>query len=80
MADKFIPITTMTDLYSLDGVELAEGYMKAREGYVITGNESRSFIHGWRNGLVDAGVCEPDEAQLLLAVEQARLLKAARRG
>lgn len=44
---------TLEELNKLDDGEIMRGYLKSREGYVLSGEESLSFIHGWKNGQVD---------------------------
>lgn len=44
---------TLEELNKLDDGEIVRGYLKSREGYVLSGEESPSFIHGWKNGQVD---------------------------
>lgn len=44
---------TLEELNKLDDGEIMRGYLKSREGYVLSGEESPSFIHGWKNGQVD---------------------------
>lgn len=44
---------TLEELNKLDDGEILRGYLKSREGYVLSGEESPSFIHGWKNGQVD---------------------------
>lgn len=44
---------TLEELNKLDDGEIVRGYLKSREGYVLSGEESLSFIHGWKNGQVD---------------------------
>ncbi|AHV82423.1 hypothetical protein PKNFJJPA_00013 [Salmonella phage vB_SenAc_BPS6] len=57
----------LKELNSMDDEEILRGYMQAREGYVLSGLESKSFIHGWRNGMVDFGGCPITEEQMDLA-------------
>lgn len=54
----------MKELDKLDDQEILRGYQQGRAGYVLSGYESPSFVHGWRNGVVDSGVCQPDAAQM----------------
>lgn len=75
MTDKFVPVRTAKELATLNGDEIEEGYFAARGGHVLTGSESRSFVHGWRNGVADSGAVPPDEAQMDLARDMARARK-----
>lgn len=77
MTDKYEPVRTAKELVTLDGDEMTKGYYAARKGHVLTGSESRSFVHGWRNGLADSGAIEPDEAQIELARD---VMRAKREG
>lgn len=65
--DKFEPVRTVADMKTLDFAQVSDGYLAALDGYVLKGTESRSFVHGWRNGMVDAGQVCPDEHQQALA-------------
>ncbi len=66
MTDKFVPVRTAKELATLNGDEIEKGYFAGRDGQALTWSESRSYIHGWRNGVADAGVVQPDEAQIEL--------------
>lgn len=67
---EFVPVSTAIDFYTLDECEVLLGYLEGFEGGRPPGSTaSRSFQHGWRNGLVDAGLVEADEAQLQLRRE-----------
>ncbi|MFD1330773.1 hypothetical protein ACFQ4O_02045 [Methylopila musalis] len=62
------PIINAPDLSELDEAEVLEGYMDGRAGDPEPGdNRSLSYWHGWRNGAVDGGHREKDEAQAMLA-------------
>lgn len=54
----------MKELDKMDDQEILRGYQQARAGYVLGGHESKSFVHGWRNGVVDSGACQPDTDQM----------------
>ena len=61
------PIRTVEELDALDNDEIAEGYMDASDISVEPGdNRSLSYWHGWRNGRVDNGFEQPDEAMAAL--------------
>ena len=67
---EFVPVSTVIDFYTLDECEVLLGYLEGFEGVRQPGSTaSRSFHHGWRNGLVDAGLVEADEAQIQLKSE-----------
>jgi len=62
------PVTTIADLDQLDSDEMYEGFRDGFKGEPEPGgNRSRAYWHGWRNGAVDGGHREKDEAQAVLA-------------
>lgn len=62
------PVTTIAELDRLDADEMYDGYRDGKAGEPEPGgNRSRAFWHGWRNGAVDGGHREKDEAQAILA-------------
>lgn len=70
---EYNPVTTLTDLDTLDDVEVVEGYHDGRSGSGEPGNNrSRSYWHGWRNGRVDGHHQPKDAAQAELAHEYLR--------
>lgn len=73
MSDERTPVRTLEDLYSLDHIEILEGYMDGLENFPAGENRSRSYWHGWRNGMMDKGHMPHDEA----SAELARLVVAA---
>jgi hypothetical protein len=65
---EFAPVITIADFRQLDDGEIMEGYFDGFHGSPPPGSDrSRAFWHGWRNGRVDAGLAEPDFAQIALA-------------
>lgn len=62
-------VKTLKELEELNDEEMLQGYLQARAGYVLSGYESKSFVHGWRNGMVDFGGVPPTEDQMNLARE-----------
>jgi hypothetical protein len=67
---EFAPVETIADFRQLDDGETLEGYFDGFHGSAEPGSDrSRSFWHGWRNGRVDAGLTEPDNAQQALEQE-----------
>ncbi|MBO1073781.1 hypothetical protein [Roseomonas marmotae] len=59
----FQPVETLSDFYSLDEGDVLCGYMDGIQGLPCDVQQvSRSYWHGWRNGVVDGGFIEPDEA------------------
>ncbi|OYX86410.1 MAG: hypothetical protein B7Y84_14125 [Azorhizobium sp. 32-67-21] len=70
------PVCTLEELGRLDEAEISEGYRDGNDGLPEPGgNRSESYWHGWRNGAVDGGYREKDEAQ----AEVARLWVARQR-
>ena len=64
---EFAPISTILEFRLLDDGEILEGYLDGfHDAPDPTSGFSRSYWHGWRNGRVDAGLAEPDAAQLAL--------------
>lgn len=61
------PVTTIEDLRTLDHVELGEGYLDGLKNEPCGDNRSRSYWHGWKNGMVDAGHAQCDVHQATLA-------------
>ena len=74
------PVTTLAELDALDSGETAEGYNDGRANEPPpSGNRSKSYWHGWRNGMVDGGHMPIDPAMRELArlvVVQPRLRPA----
>ncbi len=72
-----VPVSTLQQLSELDDPEILEGYHDGLQNELTPGgNRSESYYHGWRNGRVDAGHIQPDEAQMKLAkayIERGRL-------
>lgn len=69
---EFLPVRTAADLATLDDDEIVEGYRDGLRGEPEPGNNrSRSYWHGWRNGMVDSGRRRSDEHQRAL-VESTR--------
>jgi len=67
---KFMPVWTVADLETLDDAEIIEGYHDGRANEPEPGNNrSRSYWHGWRNGMADGGHRKGDAAQAALAHE-----------
>ena len=65
---EFNPVRTVEDFRTLDDGEVLEGYLGGFDGEAAPGNSrSRSYWHGWRNGMVDSARCSPDQAYLALA-------------
>lgn len=66
----FKPVATVSDLETLDGDQIVEGYLSAERGDPEPGeNRGRSFWHGWRNRMIDMGEIPADNAARRLAHE-----------
>ena len=64
------PVTTREELVTLNSDEVLEGYRDGLRGEAEPGdNRSKSYWHGWRNGMVDGGHRPKDAAQAQLAHE-----------
>jgi len=68
---EFARVATLVDMDRLDMDEVMAGYQAGLHGAPepIASTCSRSRWHGWRNGAVDGGHREPDDAQANLARE-----------
>lgn len=64
---EYRPVVTAEDLATLDNCEMLQGWHYGREGPPEPHNVTRSFWHGWRNGMVDGGWANLDEPQRTLA-------------
>ncbi|PYF04996.1 hypothetical protein BJ122_102222 [Rhodopseudomonas faecalis] len=74
------PVSTTRDLAALDADEVTAGYLIGFAGGQCPPDASRSFWHGWRNGLVDGGHTTPDDDQRALAREYHTLTKMPAQG
>lgn len=64
MSIAYLPVRTSFDLETLDDDEVVEGYRDGLRGEPEpNGNRSRSYWHGWRNGMVDSGRRKSDKHQ-----------------
>jgi hypothetical protein len=59
----------MAALETLDNAEIQEGYRDGRDGLPCGDNRSRSYWHGWRNGMMDSKRMESDWPSQMLAGE-----------
>lgn len=65
---EFNPVRTVDDFRTLDEGEVMEGYLDGFHGEAApNSSRSRSYWHGWRNGMVDSARRPPDQAHLALA-------------
>ncbi len=66
-------VETLAELDTLDDAEIQEGYRDGRSGEPEPGdNRSKSYWHGWRNGMMDSHRMKPDAASMKLAAEYVR--------
>jgi hypothetical protein len=61
------PVVTAADLNTLDDAEILEGYSDGFAGFPCGDNRSRSYWHGWGNGMRDSHRMEPTVESRLLA-------------
>lgn len=74
---EFKPVSTRQDLLNLDTNDIVDGYWHGFYGNPEPGSDkSRSFWHGWRNGMVDSKRMEMDCHMRQLAMEICRMQKA----
>lgn len=67
MTVLYLPVRTAFDLDQIDDADVIEGYRDGRRGEPEPkGNRSRSYWHGWKNGMVDSGRRQSDEHQRAL--------------
>lgn len=67
---EFQPVSTKADLDLLDIDEIVDGYRNCLRGESEPGSDkSRSYWHGWRNGMVDSRRIESDVHMTMLCRE-----------
>jgi len=65
---EFNTVQTVNDFRTLDDGETLEGYLDGFHGAAAPdSSRSRSYWHGWRNGMVESGRRSPDQAYLALS-------------
>lgn len=65
---EFKPVLTVAEHRQLDESDVLIGYMDGIEGLPHPGSgHSRSYHHGWRNGMTDGGLACPDHDHRALA-------------
>ncbi len=64
-----VPVSNLATLNALNDEEISEGYHDGFDGEPCGDNRSRSYWHGWRNGMMDKGRIKPDWASMSLAKE-----------
>jgi len=62
-----LPVADLLTLSLLDDAEIEEGYHDGRENFPCGENRSRSYWHGWRNGMMDGRHMDGDWASRELA-------------
>ncbi len=61
------PVCTVEAFKSLDDGEVLGGYLDGFSGRPpAPGSLSRSYLHGWRNGMIESDRTPPDQAYLEL--------------
>lgn len=67
---EYVPIFKKADLDLLDMDDCVDGYLSGLRGDDEPGSDkSKSFWHGWRNGMVDTKRMKPDWAMDMLLRE-----------
>lgn len=70
MTVSYFPVSTVSELETLDEAEIVEGYQDGLNGEPKpSGNRSKSYYHGWRNGMMDRGKIPQDKFSINLAYE-----------
>lgn len=70
---EFEKVKSMEELSKLNEIEILEGYRAGIDNQPAPGSDkSKSFWHGWRNGMADMGRIEMDDAMIRLAREYTR--------
>lgn len=70
------PVRTVSEFRTLDDGEILEGYLDGFSGITdATDGRSRSYLHGWRNGMIESERWPPDDAydELRRAFETRRM-------
>lgn len=67
MSENRAPVETVADLETLNADEIFEGYRDGLAGEPCGDNRSRSYWHGWRNGMVDGKRAEKGTSMAALA-------------
>lgn len=74
---EYQPLSTAAEADFLDMDDCVEGYMSGLRTEEEPGSDkSKSFWHGWRNGMIDRGKIPIDEAAQNLCREMIRRQKA----
>lgn len=74
---EYQPISSVHDLAHIDDEECVAGYIAGLNGDPEPGSDkSKSFWHGWRNGMMDTNRLPIDEAARNLVAEVVRRQRA----
>lgn len=74
---EYQPLSSVRDLDVLDEDDCMAGYLAGLDGLPEPGSDkSKSYWHGWRNGMMDTGRLPHDEAARNLAAEVVRWHRA----
>ena len=74
---EYQPLSSVRELDVLDDDDCVAGYLAGLDGAPEPGSDkSKSYWHGWRNGMMDTGRLPHDEAARNLAAEVVRRQRA----
>lgn len=74
---EYEPLSSIKELDALDEEECVAGYLSGLKGSPEPGNDkSKSYWHGWRNGMIDKGHIPIDGAADNLVKEFVRRQRA----
>lgn len=74
---EYSPLSSITELATLDNDDCLAGYFAGLDGDPEPGSDkSKSYWHGWRNGMMDRGRMPIDAAARNLAHEYVRRSRA----
>lgn len=63
MMELYEPVRTIAEFKTLDDGEILEGYLDGFSGLeVVDADKTRSYVHGWRNGMIESNRWLPDDA------------------
>lgn len=74
------PVASVAEFEALDESDLLLGYSAGFDGIEFQQDWARGFIHGWRNGMLDSGRRQPDQADFQLSQDFNRLTPVIRDG
>jgi len=74
---EYQPLSSVRELDVLDGDDCMAGYLAGLDGALEPGSDkSKSYWHGWRNGMMDKGELPIDWPATNLAAEFVRRQRA----